>query len=142
MERNFKGFGDKILRISGIYQIFHPRKTHLYCVGTAKSGTTSIQAIFSERLRSGHETDSHKMMDLIIQRASGKVTDKELNKFIRKYDKRFWLEVDSSQLNYFIISNLVDLFPNAKFILTIRNPYAWVERSRLIYIRRIFFILV
>jgi hypothetical protein len=37
------------------------------------------------------------------------------------------LELDSSQLNYFLLDSLVSEFPNAKFILTIRDCYSWLD---------------
>lgn len=44
-----------------------------------------------------------------------------------KRDRRLWLDVDSSSLNWWLLDQLLKLFSDAKFILTIRNPYAWLD---------------
>lgn len=104
-----------------------PRKTHIYCTGTAKSGTHSIVALLSNQLRSAVEPESDKLIDLVFDIATGHIDDTELSSYLLKRDRRLWLEVDSSQLNFFFLSKLVELFPDAKFILTIRDPYSWLD---------------
>lgn len=103
------------------------RDTHLFCIGTAKSGTTSLHSMFKGYLRSNHEADSHEVIDIILKIEAGKISEKELQKYIEDRDKRLRLEIDSSQLNYFLLDQLVEMYPDAKFILTIRNPFAWVD---------------
>jgi hypothetical protein len=103
------------------------RKAHIYCTGTAKSGTHSIEALFGSQLRSAHEPESEKVIDIILDIATGRVDDAELGRYLLKRDRRLWLDIDSSQLNFFLLSKLVELFPDAKFILTIRDPYSWLD---------------
>jgi Sulfotransferase domain len=112
---------------SFLFRLVRPRKTHIYCTGTAKSGTHSIAALLSNQLRSAHESESHKTIDLVLNAAAGRIDDSKLNRYLLRRDRRLWLEVDSSQLNFFLLRNLVELFPKAKFILTIRNPYSWLD---------------
>ncbi len=115
------------LRSSLPFRLIFPRKAHLYCVGTAKSGTNSINAIFRDQLRSAHEPESDKVIDIILDRAAGRIDDDELRSYVHKRNRRLWLDVDSSQLNFFLLDKLVEAFSDAKFILTIRNPYAWLD---------------
>lgn len=103
------------------------QRGQLICVGTAKSGTHSIEAIFKETLRSAHEPDSEMIIRLIRERTKGKVVDSAVKKYLLNRDRRLRLEIDSSQLNFFILDDLLKLFPNARFLLTIRNPYAWLD---------------
>ena len=110
-----------------LFRLINPRKTHLYCVGTAKSGTHSIAAIFGNQLRSAHEPESEEVIDTILNIAAGKINTQEIHQYILKRDQRLWLEIDSSQLNFFLLNELVNLFPKAKFILTIRHPYPWLD---------------
>lgn len=112
---------------SALYRAMNPRRAHLYCVGTAKSGTHSITALFDGSLRSSHEVESELVMDVIFDIAEGKMTRDELTRFVRKRDTRLWLDVDSSQLNYFLLNILVEAFKDAKFILTIRDCYSWLD---------------
>jgi hypothetical protein len=92
-----------------------------------KSGTHSIAAIFGGGLRSAHEPESRILVDVILERLKGRIDDDELRAYLRKRDRRLRLDVDSSLLNIYLLDQLVELFPAAKFILTIRNPYAWLD---------------
>ncbi|MGH6820932.1 MAG: sulfotransferase, partial [Methylocella sp.] len=47
--------------------------------------------------------------------------------WIRKRDRRMALEVDSSFLNYEILEVLLKEFPDARYILTIRDCYSWLD---------------
>lgn len=104
-----------------------PRRTRLYCVGAAKSGTKSIADCFRQSLRSAHEPDSEQTIDMILSVAKGTRPRDTLREYVRQRDQRLSLEVDSSQLNYFILDELIALFPDARFVLTIRDPYSWLD---------------
>lgn len=110
-----------------LYRLMNPRKAHLYGMGTAKSGTHSIGAVFGDQLRSAHEPENGKVIDIILDYAAGRIDDAELSQYVLKRDKRLWLEADSSQLNFFLLDQLLELFSDAKFILTIRDPYSWLD---------------
>ena len=112
-----------------LFRLTHPRKTHLYGVGTGKSGTHSLAAIFSDSLRVAHEPERFKLINVILATAAGRLKDEQLRRNLLKRDRRLWLEVDSSQLNFFLLDKLLALFPDAKFILTIRDPYAWLDST-------------
>ncbi len=112
---------------TSLHCLMHRRKVHLYCTGTAKSGTHSIAALFEDKYRSAHEPESRQVIDMIMNYTAEKINDKSLSKFLLKRDRRLCLDVDSSQLNIFFINKLVDLFPGAKFIFTIRHPYDWLD---------------
>jgi hypothetical protein len=103
------------------------RKFHIYCVGTAKSGTHSIAHMFDNKLCVGHEPEGDELLDVVFDTLAGSLSETELNRYLLARDRRLWLEVDSSQLNYFFLVGLVELFPDAKFILTIRDPYSWLD---------------
>ena len=103
------------------------RKTHIYGVGTAKSGTHSIAAMFDDRLHTAHEAESEELIDIILAATDGHVGDVKLDRYLLERDRRLRLDIDSSQLNVYVLGRLVVLFPSAKFILTIRNPYSWLD---------------
>jgi hypothetical protein len=104
-----------------------PRRAQFYCIGTAKSGTHSIAGLFHHGVRAAHEPEAHEVIRAILDVAAGKMSDRQLRSYVRKRDRRLWLEVDSSQLNYFILDTLREEFPRARFLLTIRNCYAFVD---------------
>lgn len=98
----------------------------IYCVGTAKSGTHSIADLFCDQFRAQHEPESLELANMILAAANNTVDEKPFLDYLIKRDQRLNLQVDSSQLNFFIIKQLMDLFPSSKFILTIRHPYHWL----------------
>lgn len=112
---------------SPVSKLVQPRRTHVYCVGTAKSGTHSVEALFNGRLRVYHEADWKKLIGLILGVAEGHVSPEAFSRHLRARDRRFSLDIDSSQLNYFFVRELVELFPEAKFILTLRDPFSWLD---------------
>jgi hypothetical protein len=103
-----------------------PRRFHAYGVGTAKSGTHSLAAIFGAH-RSAHEPDSRKTINAILKLDRGASADGAIERYLVRRDKKLQLEMDSSQLNYFFSTHLARLFPQAKFVLTIRDCYTWLD---------------
>ncbi len=49
----------------------------------------------------------------------GEAGEHELDDFVRAQDEQLWLEMNSSQLNYFLLSALLRVFPDAKFVLPV-----------------------
>jgi len=107
--------------------VLHPRRFHAYCIGMLKSGTHSLSAIFEDSYNSEHE---HGVKELACNTAPGLKTDisiREHTRFIKKRDRKFWLEMESSHILYHSLGILKDEFPDSKFILTIRNCYSWMN---------------
>ena len=96
----------RTFRSSSLFRLINPRKAHLYCVGTAKSGTHSIAAIFRDRLRSDHEPENQEVIRAILDLAAGRLDDEALRRYVLERDRRLWLEVDSSQLNFFLLDTI------------------------------------
>lgn len=104
-----------------------PRQFHAYCVGSAKSGTHSIATLFGTHYRALHELDDQRLMSLLFSTWSGSIHQSELLRYVKTSDKQLQLELNSSQLNYFILDILISEFTQAKFILTIRDCYSWLD---------------
>jgi len=104
-----------------------PRRTRLYCIGTPKSGTHSIAALFENSLRAYHEPDNLEVINKVLDLAEGRITPDEMHRYIRIRDRRRTIEVDSSHLNIFLLEALIEEFPDARFILTIRDCYTWLD---------------
>jgi hypothetical protein len=104
-----------------------PRRFHLFCIGTAKSGTHSVASIFQSNFRSRHEPYSEKAIHSILKYENGSITQSDLARFVITREKLLHLEVNSSQLNFFFLDILIKHFPQAKFIFTIREPYSWLS---------------
>lgn len=130
MRNTFRSIRQRITSLADAcfpWHLLAERKAHLYCVGTAKSGTSSIGTLFEDRLRSRHEPEPEQTTEIILKREEGAVTDRQLRRYLLNRDRRLWLEIDSSQRNFFFLDELVDLFPGARFILTLRDPYSWLD---------------
>lgn len=66
-------------------------------------------------------------MAAIFDFMDGRINREQLTRFVRNRDQRLRPEVDSSQLNYFLLDILLAEFADAKFILTIRDCYSWLD---------------
>ncbi len=110
-----------------LLSVLRPRRFHAYCVGTAKSATSSVHSMLKARYRSDHEPEDEELIKVILSVQAGSTSPDDLAKFVRQRDKRMWLEMDSSNLNCFILRSLVEAFPEAKFLLTIRDCYSWLD---------------
>jgi hypothetical protein len=102
-------------------------RKRIFCIGTAKSGTHSIHSIFAGVARSAHEPENTELIRQIIDHHNRLVSDSELREFVKKRCIRLNLDVDSSQLNFFILKFLLEEFVEAFFILTIRDCYTWLD---------------
>jgi len=94
-------------------------------VGCAKTGTNSLAQMFARDYRSAHEPAKHALLALILKRPQTK--DADFRAAVRGLLDPLDLEMNASQLNGYIVESLVALYPNAKFVLTIREPASWVR---------------
>jgi hypothetical protein len=104
-----------------------PRKFQTYCVGAAKTGSTSLAAMFSPSFRAVHEPAVKKTNQLIIDWLEGKLERAELNTRLIERDRRLKLELESAHPLGYISDVLAEIFPKAKFVITLREPYSWLQ---------------
>ncbi len=123
-EKEVKRFVKRILA-----PLLYHRKIHAYGLGHGKTGTNSISGLLEKNYRSVHEPESKELIQFILQSESGNYSALQKEKYVRRRDKNLWLEFDSSVLNVFILDQLIESFPNAKFILTIRDCYSWLNST-------------
>ena len=105
------------------------RRTQLYCVGIAKSGTNSIAKMFSQNVRAVHEPQVLLLIDKFFDWAGGRISEQEMSRWIRARDREMALEVDSSWINILILGFLLREFSEARFVLTIRDCYSWLNST-------------
>jgi hypothetical protein len=98
-----------------------------YCVGAFKTGTTTIPKIFSQQYRATHQPEIGLLYQKILELSTGKINESEFASYIKHRERRLGLEMDSSGLNYFFVNILLSEFSEAKFILTIRDCYSWLD---------------
>ena len=102
------------------------RRFRAYNVGIAKSGTTSIAGIFS-KYRAAHEFMFPETTKAISDYKTGLISREEFVDFVHARDQKGNLEMDSSSFNFNYVDILVDKYPDAKFIATIRDCYSWLD---------------
>ncbi len=110
-----------------LYPRLYNRRYHAYCVGCMKTGTTSMAGLFEGRFRSHHEPEKNRLIEVVMQHDAGKITDAQLLEFLSIRDKQLWLEMESSGFCGLVIEYLVQLFPDAKYILTYRDCKSWLD---------------
>lgn len=98
------------------------RRCHVIGVGIAKSGTRSLAGLFSQ-YHCAHEFEAESAIQRIAAQKETLTTE-----WLRARDQRSgFLECDSSQLHFWYLAEMVRTFPEARFVLTIREPRAWLD---------------
>ena len=103
------------------------RATKAFCVGQAKSGTASLAGLLAANHRSAHEPEREQILEMIVREAGGEVAENAFRAYLLKRDQRLKLEYDVAWANQFIIGHLLTAFPDAKFIVLIRDCYSWLQ---------------
>ncbi len=103
-----------------------PRRFHAYNVGLPRSGCSSMMALFSN-YHSVAEYKERESVELITAWKDGWINESTLREYIRYRHEIGQLEMDTASFNHFYLHILVDEFPQAKFIFTIRDCYSWVN---------------
>lgn len=109
-----------------------PRRFHIYCVGAAKTGTTTVAEMFKGEYRAEHEPETEPTNQFVIDFLEKKMDAEVVEKYLLSRDRRLNLELESAHPLGYTSGMLAGLFPEAKFIITVREPYSWLE-SRLNY---------
>ena len=107
-----------------------PRRFHCYCIGAAKTATTTVSAMVSDNYQSLHEADIEITNRTIIAYLENAISEAELEEFLKNRDRKLHLELESTHSLIYVSKQLADLFPEALFLVTVREPMAWL-RSRL-----------
>lgn len=108
-------------------RLHEPRKFLGYGVGLGKTGTTSLARIFESRHRAAKEPGAAFLVSAIERRMDGRASRGELERFLQRRDQVLDLEFESNQLLGLLTDILVDLFPDARFVLTVRDCFSWLE---------------
>ncbi len=103
------------------------RRTRVFCVGTAKSGTHSICSMFSGNVSAAHEPQAYQLIEKYFDWHESRIDEREFHTWLRGREHELALEVDSSWFNILIIDFLAREFPDARFVLTIRDCYSWAN---------------
>ena len=108
-------------------RLLFPRRFHAFGIGTSKSGTHSVANILARSYRSDHEMESFDMLPVVLEFARGRLPEPALRRGWRGHDRRCWLEFEAAHYLTHVVELLVDMFPDARFVLTIRDCYSWLD---------------
>lgn len=104
------------------------RRIHVYGVGCPKSGTQSLARMFAGSYRSTHEPFAQQLIAHILAVAEhSDQAPRRLADFVRRIESEHAWEMNSSQLNVYFLDQLVAEHLDARFILTIRDCYSWLD---------------
>lgn len=103
------------------------RATKAFCVGQAKAGTASLCGLLKPSHRAAHEPEREEILEMILRESSGEVDEDTFRAYLIERDQRLSLDYDIAWANQFIIGHLLEVFPDAKFIVLFRDPYTWLQ---------------
>ena len=123
------------LDISGIKEklkntyirLTYRRKCRLYVVGTGKSGTTSLAHMFNHTVVARHEPMQSEVVQALQDLHKGRIDRADLRALVLRRDKEYYADVNSAGLNATFVDILLEEFPDALFLLTMRDPYSWLD---------------
>lgn len=96
-------------------------------VGAAKTGTHSLAKIFSGTLTTAHELGAEAFLRLILARSRGEISDEAYRQGIKAILVEQDIELSVAPTYGYIIRELYAEFPEAKFILTVRDAASWLR---------------
>jgi Sulfotransferase family len=102
------------------------RRFQAFGVGIPKTGTTSIGGLFAN-YRSAHEYRFQETAAAIAGYKTGQIDREQFRSFLLHRDREGALEMDSASLSFAYVDILVEAFPDARFIFTIRDCYSWLD---------------
>ncbi len=89
----------------------YKRRFHAFCVGTEKSGTHSVAQVFARNYRSDHEPDYPNLIPKLLAK---RPKDESWLTFLRRRDRRLWLEMEACWLHVFHLEQLARAFPSSQ----------------------------
>lgn len=121
------------------------RRLQCFCLGAAKTGTTSFASMFAACYRSAHEPEPVPLTDAVARVLDGRPPASSVAEepgppaspgsldvvaWLQERDRRLGLEVEASHPLGYMAPWLPVVFPQARFVITIRDPLVWLK-SRL-----------
>lgn len=103
------------------------RRFQAFGVGLPRSGTHSLAYMFDLYYRAGHEPVPEKAIGLLLRWERGEISRGALISALLERDKFLGLHLEASHYLHHVADVLAEAFPRAKFILTVREPGAWLE---------------
>ena len=81
----------------------------------------------SANYRAALEPERAETLDLILREARGELSAPEVRTYLRDRDARLDLDYDVAWADQFIVDHLLAVFPEATFIVLIRDCHTWLQ---------------
>jgi hypothetical protein len=101
------------------------RRVHLIGCGMPKSGTTSVATMLAPVLRARHEFEMDQAAQVRLREQAGEMTRADVEAWLVGRDERCNAEVDSTSFLWTWTDLLPGVFPEARFVATVRDPHDW-----------------
>jgi hypothetical protein len=86
-----------------------------------------MASIWGNQLKCAHEPNGNELLKIIINKLEKSIDHQAFEIAVVAFINAQNLDVNSSGINFFILDVLLKKFPRAKYILTIRDPYSWLD---------------
>lgn len=103
------------------------RRFQVYCVGLPRSGTHSVTNLFRSNFRADHEPFAGATVKVIESLYQNRIDSSKIKNHLVIRDNILQLEIESAHYLHQFVPELVTIFPDSKFILTVREPKSWLE---------------
>lgn len=97
-----------------------------FCVGQAKAGTASLHGLLAANYRSAHEPEREQTLELILRESRRETDGAAVRSYLSVRARRLGLEYDIAWANQFLIGHMLVAFPDARFIVLVRDCYTWL----------------
>jgi hypothetical protein len=98
----------------------------LICLGLPRSGTTSLYTLFA-RHRAGNEHAESATIAALVARHDGRMEDAAFDQVLLQRDGESSLEMDAASFLHLAADRLPALFPEARFVIPVRDPATWFD---------------
>jgi len=105
------------------------RPFHAYCVGMEQTGMDALVDAFADTYRTRRVPPFQDLSELFLERKAENIEVDDLRRIFRERDRQHHLNLEANALLAPFCDILVELFPEAKFILPVRPPAEWLKRT-------------
>ena len=103
------------------------QRRRFYCIGLPKAGTHSLADMVTPVLRTAHEPEAELLIPFMSDARRGTLDAGDVRRFLLARDQRLNLEFESSHLLGAVTPHVAKAFPDARFILLVRECRSWID---------------
>ena len=103
------------------------RRVHAFALGLPRSGTHSLAGMFDAEFRAAHEPALVDTIAHVMSWNRGERSRGQMGALLRWRDRRLGLELEAAHYLHHVAPLLVEEFPAARFVLTVRDPLSWLS---------------